>query len=71
MHSAKGWWAFGLASAGVLWTAALVPGAFFVPAYSGDTVSSTGATTHTSDTLVGPSNSSPCPRRFWFSSRRP
>jgi hypothetical protein len=53
MRSAKGWWAFGLASVGVLWTAALIPGAFLFPAYSGETASSTGATTHTTDTLVG------------------
>jgi hypothetical protein len=53
MRSARGWWAFGLASVGVLWTAALVPGAFFFPAYSGESNVSGGATTHTTDTLVG------------------
>jgi hypothetical protein len=53
MRSAKGLWAFGLASAGVLWTAALIPGAFLFPAYSGETVTSTGSTTQTTDTLVG------------------
>jgi len=49
----RGRWAFGLASAGVVWTVALVPGAFFFPAYSGESVTSTGTTTHTTDTLVG------------------
>lgn len=53
MRSAKGWWAFGLASVAVLWTAALIPGAFFLPAYSGGSGSSSGVTTHTTDTLVG------------------
>ena len=57
MHSAReqarGRWAFGLASAGVLWTAALIPGAFLFPAYSGETVTSTGTTTQSTDTLVG------------------
>jgi hypothetical protein len=53
VDSRKGWWAFGLATVGVLWTAALIPGAFFFPAYSGESVSSTGAATHTTDTLVG------------------
>lgn len=53
MDSRKGWWAFGLASAGVLWTAALVPGAFFFPAYGGDASTSSGSTVHTTATLVG------------------
>jgi hypothetical protein len=53
MRSAKGWWAFGLASAAVLWTAALIPGAFLFSAYNGETATSTGSTTHTTDTLVG------------------
>jgi hypothetical protein len=53
MRSAKGWWAFGLASVGVLWTAVLIPGAFFIPAYSGEASSSSGSTMHTTDTLVG------------------
>src|SRR5215471_19055894 len=53
MRSAKGWWAFGLASGGVFWTAMLIPGAFFFPAYSGESVTSTGSTTHTTDTLIG------------------
>ena len=53
MHSAKGWWAFGLASVGVLWTAMLIPGAFFLPAYSGESSTSTGSTVQTTDTLVG------------------
>jgi hypothetical protein len=53
MRSANGWWAFGLASVGVLWTAVLIPGAFFFPAYSGEDGSANGATTHTSATLVG------------------
>ena len=53
MQSARGWWAFGLASAGVLWTAALIPGAFFLPAYSGESATSAGTTAHTTDTLVG------------------
>lgn len=53
MPSTKGWLAFGLASLGVLWTAALVPGAFLFPAYSGEASDSTGATVHTTDTLVG------------------
>jgi hypothetical protein len=53
MRSAKGLWAFGLASAGVLWTAALIPGAFLFPAYSGETVTSAGSTIQTTDTLVG------------------
>jgi hypothetical protein len=53
LRSAKGWWAFGLASVGVLWTAALIPGAFFFPAYSGETGSSSGPGVHTTDTLVG------------------
>ena len=53
MRSAKGWWAFGLASAGVLWTAVLIPGAFFLHAYSGESSTSNGSTTHTTDTLVG------------------
>jgi hypothetical protein len=53
MPSAKGWWAFGLASVGVLWTAALVPGAFFFPAYSGEASSPSGGTIHTTNTLVG------------------
>jgi hypothetical protein len=53
MRSAKGWWAFGLASAGVLWTAALIPGAFFFPAYRGESSTSSRATVHTTDTLVG------------------
>jgi hypothetical protein len=52
MRTAKGWWAFGLASAGVLWTAALIPGAFVFPVYSGESVTSAG-TRHTSDTLAG------------------
>jgi hypothetical protein len=49
----KGHWAFGLASLGVLWTAAMIPGAFFFPAYSGESSSSNGGTVHTTDTLVG------------------
>lgn len=53
MDSRRGRWAFGLASVGVLWTAALIPGAFLFPAYSGDSGSSTGAATHTTETLVG------------------
>jgi hypothetical protein len=53
MHSAKGWWAFGLASVGVFWTAALIPGAFFFRAYSGEASSPSGGTMHTTDTLVG------------------
>jgi hypothetical protein len=53
MPSAKGWVAFGLASAGVLWTAALIPGAFFLPAYGGESSSSSGTTVHTTETLVG------------------
>jgi hypothetical protein len=53
MHSTKGWWAFGLASAGVLWTAALIPGAFFFPAYSGESSTSAGSVVHTTDTFVG------------------
>ena len=53
MRSTKGLWAFGLASAGVLWTAALVPGAFLFPAYGGETSTPSGSTVHTSDTLVG------------------
>jgi hypothetical protein len=53
MRTVKGWWAFGLASIGVLWTAALIPGAFFFPAYSGESSVSGGATTHTTATLVG------------------
>ena len=53
MHSAKGRWAFGLASMGVLWTAALIPGTFFFPAYSGEASSPSGGTMHTTDTLVG------------------
>jgi hypothetical protein len=53
MQTARGWWAFGLASSGVLWTAALIPGAFFFPAYSGESSSSSGVTTHTTATLVG------------------
>ncbi|HET8751004.1 MAG TPA: hypothetical protein VFM43_00585 [Gaiellaceae bacterium] len=51
--SAKGWWAVGLASVGVLWTAALIPGAFFFPAYRGETLTPGGARTHTTATLVG------------------
>ena len=50
---AKGNWAFGLATAGVLWAAALIPGAFFFPVYRGESSSSTGGTMHTADTLVG------------------
>ncbi len=53
MPSAKGWLAFGLASLGVLWAAALIPGAFFFPAYSGESSSSGGPTVHTTETLVG------------------
>jgi hypothetical protein len=53
MQSAKGWSAFGLASVGVLWTTALIPGAFFFPAYSGESSTSSGAMTQTTDTLVG------------------
>jgi hypothetical protein len=53
MHSAKGWWAFGLASAAVLWTAALIPGAFFFPAYSGESGTFPGTSRATTDTLVG------------------
>ncbi|HLY85233.1 MAG TPA: hypothetical protein VKO84_01795 [Gaiellaceae bacterium] len=53
MQAAKGRWAFGLATAGVLWTAALIPGAFYFPAYSGESSGSGGVTTHTSATLVG------------------
>jgi hypothetical protein len=53
MTSAKGWWAFGLASAGVLWTAVLIPGAFLFPFYSGEAATSAGTTIHTTDTLVG------------------
>jgi hypothetical protein len=53
MRTTRGWWAFGLASSGVLWTAALIPGAFFSPAYSGEVTGSNGMTTHTSATLVG------------------
>jgi hypothetical protein len=52
MQSSKGRWAFGLASAGVLWTAALIPGAFYFPAYGGES-SSGGGTVHTTATLVG------------------
>jgi hypothetical protein len=50
---AKGYWAFGLATAGVLWAAALIPGAFFFPAYSGESGTTAGVTAHTTDTLVG------------------
>jgi hypothetical protein len=50
---AKGYWAFGLATAGVLWAAALIPGAFFFPGYSGESGTSTGVSVHTTDTLVG------------------
>jgi hypothetical protein len=53
MRSAKGWWAFGLASVGVLWTALLIPGAFLFPAYGGEAATSGGSTIHTTDTLVG------------------
>ena len=53
MRSVKGWWAFGLASVGVLWTAMLIPAAFLVPAYSGEASGSGGAPVHTTDTLVG------------------
>jgi len=53
MRSAKGWWAFGLASVGVLWTVTLIPGAFFFPAYGGDASTSSGSAVHTTDTLVG------------------
>jgi hypothetical protein len=53
MPSAKGWVAFALASVGVLWSAVLIPGAFFFPAYSSESSSSSGATVHTADTLVG------------------
>jgi hypothetical protein len=53
MRSTKGWWAFGLASIGVLWTLALFPAAFFFPAYHGEAGTSSGATTQTTDTLVG------------------
>ncbi len=53
MRSAKGWWAFGLASVGILWTAALIPGAFFFPAYSGEASSPSGGTMHATNTLVG------------------
>lgn len=49
----KGRWAFGLASLGVVWTAAMIPGAFYFPSYSGESSSSTGGTVHTTDTLVG------------------
>lgn len=49
----KGRWAFALASLGVMWTAACIPGAFLLPAYSGESTSSTGRTVHTTDTLVG------------------
>jgi len=50
---AKGYRAFGLATTGVLWAAALIPGAFFFPAYSGESSSPGGGTVHTTDTLVG------------------
>jgi hypothetical protein len=53
MRSAKGWWAFGLASVGVLWTAMLIPGAFFFPAYGGEASTPSGSTVDTTDTLVG------------------
>ena len=53
MPSAKGWPAFFLASLAVLWTAALIPGAFLFPAYSSESSSSSGPTVHTTDTLVG------------------
>lgn len=41
------------ATAAVLWTAALILFAFVAPAYQGESASSTGATTHTTATLVG------------------
>jgi hypothetical protein len=50
---ARGRWAFALASLGVVWTAAMIPGAFYFPAYSGESSSSTGRTVHMTDTLVG------------------
>lgn len=50
---AKGYWAFGLATAGVLWAAALIPGAFFFPAYGGESAGSGGSTINTTNTLVG------------------
>ncbi|HEX5172912.1 MAG TPA: hypothetical protein VFV91_02050 [Gaiellaceae bacterium] len=53
MDTWRGRSAFGLASLGVLWTAALIPGAFVFPAYGGNATSSSGSTVHTTDTLVG------------------
>jgi hypothetical protein len=53
MRSAREWWAFGLSSVGVLWTTMLIPGAFFFPAYGGDSSSSNGSTMHVTDTLGG------------------
>jgi hypothetical protein len=50
---AKGYWAFGLATAGVVWAAALIPGAFFFPAYGGESAASGGSTIHATNTLVG------------------
>jgi hypothetical protein len=45
--------AFILATTGMLWSLALVPAAFLFPAYGGEASTSTGATVHTTDTLVG------------------
>lgn len=41
-----------LATAAVLWTAALIPLALLAPAYQGESASTNGVTTHTHATLV-------------------
>lgn len=48
----QGWWAFGLTTAGVLWSALIVLGAFVVPAYGGSVSDSAGHGGSTSATLV-------------------
>jgi len=41
-----------LATAALLWSLVLIPAAFYAPVYHGERSSSTGATIHTSSTLV-------------------
>ena len=49
----KGRTSFVLASGGLLCAAALVPAAFLAPVYSGESVDSSGAVVHTTNTFVG------------------
>jgi hypothetical protein len=53
MPESRGAWAFSLTVFAVCWSALVLAGAFWLPAYQGESSSSGGVVTHTSATLVG------------------